>query len=378
MKNLKTLVAVVFCFALLVQGIPASAAPSIKILVPTAMTGGLSGVEQFCREGAEMAAEEINAAGGVKGRPLQLVLEDCTSTVPGAVNALNKLLSSNSDAVAIYGVLMSHFALAWDPIVRKAQLPFLTGGSNIKITAQGNPWIFRIRPNDGIQTELLAKYIVEKLKANKIGIFYDTNEYGKGGMENVSAALNKLGVKPVIVEAHNTGDKDFTPQFLKFRNAKIDILIAWNHPLEAALTVRHWQQIGRPFKLVGCPSYPPSDPTWSMVKEAAEGVQALIDAVVTEGSSASVKDLALKYKNRYKKEFNFAAINGYDAIKILSQAIEKGGAEPDKIRETLHKGVYKGLMTSYQFDAKGDGVWEVSITEIKNGKINEIERIHFK
>lgn len=379
MKRIGTFVTITFCLALIAATSVFGAAPTpIKILAPLAMTGGLAGVEQYAKEGAEMAVEEINAAGGIKGRPIQLIFEDSASTVPGAVNAMNKLLSTNPDATAIFGGMMSHFALAWDPILRDAKLPFVTGGSNVKITAQGNPWVFRIRPNDETQTELLAKYIVQGLKAKSIGIFYDTNEYGKGGMESITRAFAKLGVKPAIVEAENTGDKDFTPQFLKFREAKIDTLIAWNHPVEAALTVRFWQQMGKPFRLIGCPSYPPGEPTWGMVKQSAEGVMALTDAAITESSSKALKDLAAKYKAKYKREFNIPVVNGYDSITVLAQAIGKVGPDREKIKDVLHKGTYKGVMTNYGFDEKGDGAWEVSVTEINGGKVKEIERVRLK
>jgi branched-chain amino acid transport system substrate-binding protein len=368
----------VFCLSLMFGASAHSASQPIKILAPMALTGGLAGVEQYAKEGAEMAAEQINTAGGVKGRPIQLIFEDCASTVPGAVNAMKKLLSTNPDATAVFGGMMSHFALAWDPIIREAKLPLVTGGSNVKLTAQGNPWIFRIRPNDETQTELLAKYIVQSLGAKSIGIFYDTNEYGKGGMESITRAFAGLGVKPTIVEAENTGDKDFTPQFLKFRGAKIDTLVAWNHPVEAALTVRFWQQSGKPFRLIGCPSYPPGQPTWSMVKQSAEGVMALADVAITDSSSSAIKDLAERYKAKHNKEFSTPVVNGYDAIIVLSQAMEKVGPDRELIRDVLHKGTYKGAMTEYNFDEKGDGAWEVSITEIKDGKVHEIERIRLK
>ena len=355
----------------------ASPAP-IKILVPMALTGPLAGVEEYAKAGAEMAAEDINAAGGVKGRPIQLVFEDCTSTVPGAVNALNKLLSTNPDAVAVFGGMMSPFALAWDPIIRDAKIPFVTGGSNVKITAQGNPWVFRVRANDETQTVLLSQYVVQSLKARNVGLFYDTNEYGKGGMESITRALAKLGVKPTIVEAHNTGDKDFTPQFMKFRDAKIDALIAWNYPVEAALTIRMWQQMGKPFRLVGCPSYPPGEPTWGMVKQAAEGVIALADVAITKSSDKALQELAARYKAKYKKEFNNPVGNGYDGISVLAQGLKKAGPDREKLRTALRTGTYKGVMTAYTFDDKGDGVWEVSVAEIKGGGVNEIERVRLK
>ena len=197
-------------------------------------------------------------------------------------------------------------------------------------------------------------------------------------MESITRALAKLGVKPTIVEAHNTGDKDFTPQFMKFRDAKIDSLIAWNYPVEAALTIRFWQQTGKPFRLIGCPSYPPGEPTWGMVKQAADGVMALTDIALTESSSKALKDLAAKYRAKYKREFNTPVINGYDAITVLALAIEKAGPDHDKIRDMLHRGTYKGVMTGYSFDEKGDGAWEVSVTEIKEGKVNQIERVRLK
>jgi branched-chain amino acid transport system substrate-binding protein len=88
--------------------------------------------------------------------------------------------------------------------------------------------------------------------------------------------------------------------------------------------------------------------------------------------------LAARYKAKYKKEFTNAIGNGYDAINVLAQGLKKAGPERDKLRAALHTGTYKGVMTNYAFDDKGDGVWEVSVAEIKGGAVNEIERVRLR
>jgi len=368
----------IFCVLVMLTTPFTAAAKPIKVLFPSSMTGRMAAIGQFCRQGTQLAVDEINAAGGLKGRPIKLIMEDTKSNVPGAVNAMHKLLAANPDADAIFAGVMSHFVLAWDPLIRKAGLPTFTGAQNVKITAQGNPWIFRTRPNDKTQTELLVKYLVEKMEAKKIGIFCVTNEYGKGGMENITAALNKRGMEPAIVEEHNAGDKDFTPQFMKFQKAQIDVLVVWNHAVESALTIRLWHQFGRPFKMIGCPGFPPTQPVWSMVKKAAEGVQATVDNVLTEESPKRILDVASRYKAKYKKNFNIVVGFGYDTIQILAQVINKAGTDPEKMRQYLHKGTFKGLLTDYDFDEKGDGGWQVSISQIRNGKAVEVQRMHLR
>jgi branched-chain amino acid transport system substrate-binding protein len=378
MKMLSIVAGIAFCVSLMIVSTVEGAEGPIKILYPATRTGMMVAADLECFEGIQLAEKEVNAAGGIKGRPIKLVIEDTTSTVPGAVQALQKLVSANVDAVATYGGVISPYALAWDPIIRKTRIPFFTGGTNVKITEQENPWIFRTRQNDRVQADILTDYIVDKMNAKRIGIFYDTGEYGRGGMENIVAALKKRGMTAAAIEAHNTGDKDFMPQFLKFKNAKIDVLIGWNFPVEASLTVRTWYQLGRPFKLVGGPSYPPSPLPWSMVKEAGEGVTAIMDSAITAKSPDDVRQLEAKYKAKFKREMSYFAINAYDNILIIKQAIEKVGTDPQKIRDALHSGTYKGLLSTYQFDAKGEGAREVSICQVKDGKLVELERIRYR
>jgi branched-chain amino acid transport system substrate-binding protein len=378
MKKLWIFVTLVLCIGCMVASGAEGADGRLKVLYPITATGIMVTVDLENYEGVQLAVQEINAAGGIKGRPVEVVTEDTTSTVPGAVQALQKLVSANADAVAIVGSLSSPFALAWDPIIQKTGIPFFTGATNVKITEQKNPWIFRVRQNDRVQADIIVNYVVDKMKAKRAGIFYDTNEFGKGGMENIVAALKKRGITAAAIEAHNTGDKDFMPQFLKFKNAKIDVLIGWNFPVEASLTVRTWHQLGRPFKLVGGPSYPPSPLPLSMVKEAGEGVIAVMDSAITSKSPADVLQLEAKYKAKFKRDMSYLAISGYDNMLILKQVIEKVGTDPQKMREALHTGVYKGLLATYQFDATGEGAREVSICQDKNGKAVELERIQYR
>ncbi len=156
MKKLLIFVALVLCIACTVAPFAEGAEGRMKILYPVTRTGVMVTVDLESSEGIQLAVQEINAAGGIKGRSIELVTEDTTSTVPGAVQALQKLVFGNTDGVAILGGLSSPFALAWDPILRKTGIPFFTGGTNVKITEQKNPWIFRVRPSGAGTPEFIS------------------------------------------------------------------------------------------------------------------------------------------------------------------------------------------------------------------------------
>ena len=212
----------------------------ILIGVSTAITGPapLDGVRT--KQGVEMAVAEINKKGGVLGKQLKLLIEDDQNTASIAVNAVNKLLSQ--DIVALIGPHRSGNAMAVDQIVRRNKISYFTGGTSPKLVTLNNPYLFRVRASDSIVAKVAAIYAVKDLKAKKIGVFFNNDEYG-------------VGAKQVICEGHNTGDKDLTGQILKMKNSKIDCLIVWTHEPEGALAIRQVKELSLNVPFIGCPTY---------------------------------------------------------------------------------------------------------------------------
>ena len=144
---------------------------NIKIGMLASMTGDKAQQGQYASNSAKMAIEEINAAGGILGRKVEIVTEDDLGTDAGAVNAFNKL-ASDANIIAMVGPGYSTSCLAIDASVKKAQILTTAQGSNNKLGFLGNPWMYQMRTSDDVQVAVGIKYAVEKLGLNSDKINY--------------------------------------------------------------------------------------------------------------------------------------------------------------------------------------------------------------
>src|SRR5256886_9602465 len=163
--------------------LPTAAQPKgtpVKIGQIVSITGEGAEAGQYMRWGAELAVEQANRAGGIKGRPVQLVLEDDKTTNPGAVAALQRLLE-DKEIEGVPGPIRSTQIQALLPTVNEAGLPVMIGGSNYGLTHSGSRWGFRTRPHHGFSARVIAKFAVDDLKFQKVAVIPSTDAFGSGG-----------------------------------------------------------------------------------------------------------------------------------------------------------------------------------------------------
>ena len=194
-------VTIMVLFTLSVSG----AETPIRIGALAALTGGASMQGQQAREGALMAMEDLNAAGGVLGREVEVFVEDSQGVPTASVNAFRKLIDDRKVSVVV-GDHQSTAVLAFKPIAIERGIPVLATGSAMAVTEDANPWIFRVREYDNLAAIALVKGAIQE-GYTKIGIFHNTDQFGVGGRDNVIEALAAAGLKPVAIEGHNTGDR---------------------------------------------------------------------------------------------------------------------------------------------------------------------------
>lgn len=341
-----------------------SEAPIVLGLV-TEVTGPQASTGDNQTNGIKMALEEWNQKGGIKGRQIKLVIEDDTSTPPGAVTAFNKIIAEQKPA-AVFIPNFANFDMAIEPAIKKAAIPAITGASGPGVTAAGNPWIFRVRTNDVVMGRLAAEYAVKEMGAKKVGILYVTGEMGAGASKVVKENLEKLGAPPVGIESYNPDDKDVTAQLLNLQKAGAELVIGWGYPPDAAMVMTNMHQLGVKMKLLGSPAYGVSD-ALKLAKEAANGRDVIVDWAA--GEDPATQDWAKRMEARAKLPANFIHSVYYDGMNLLAQTIEKVGTSPEAIRDGLRavKG-YKGITGEYSFDENGDGLRQAYIVQIKDGK----------
>ena len=342
----------------------AAADGEILIGMNTPMTGANAANGALWIKAAKLAEKQINAAGGINGKQVKLLIVDDQSTNPGALAAVNKSIEQDK-VLALLGVTTSTQILAVSETIKQAGIPTLVGGSAVAVTRQGNPWMFRVRPDDSIVAQGMIKYIKEEMKLSKVGILHDADAFGTGGGDLVERYAKENGLTVVKREKYSGADRDFTAQLLALKTAGAEVMVVYATAGPAiAVIQRQYRQIGSPYKFLGSPTSAQEN-TLNLSKEAAEGLVAMMDNVPGE----TLKKYAVDYKKEYNEEINTFAAFDYDAMNILADAIRKGGEDRAKIREAIlaTKG-YVGVLGTYSFTPNGDSLHTASVVQIENGK----------
>ncbi len=342
-----------------------AAADDIKIGFTPPVTGASAAEGAWQLKAIKLALKQINEAGGVNGKTINLIIEDNQSSNPGALAALQKAVEQDQ-VLALVGVVKSTQVMAMSDAIKSYALPVMIGGTNASLTKQGNGWLFRVRPDDSIAAAAMVKYIKENTSFTKIGILHDSDAFGTGGANLVEQYAKDAGLSISKREKYTTKEKDFTAQLLSLKNAGTQIMVLYGtNPEDVAVIQRQYRQLGTPYKYIGSPSSQMKD-TLKLSREAAEGLLAIADFV--PGSSDVSKEYATAYKKEYNEEFDATSAWAYDALNILVRAIRQGGEDRDKIRDAiLSTQNYKGVLGTYSFSSNGDGLHEVSVVQITQG-----------
>lgn len=354
---------------ILAGGFGAAAPVAAQVVVGASLplTGPRALLGRYWQNGVNQALAEINAAGGVLGKPMQMVYEDDLGDNPnGATNAVNRLMKVHK-VHAMLGPNWSVAQMATQKHYCDGSIVSVTGASGVPVTAAGCKYVVRIRANDTLQGQALVTYAKANLKLDKIGVIHVNDDYGKGGADRVVKALEAQGLKPVGVEGHNPEDKDFSAQLGRLQRAGAQMVIVWTHDQESALIVRQAKQLGLPFKFAGSTAV--SQPIFlKLAGDASEGVVSPSD-YVSSNPNPLVQGFATKYAASYKTDSELYAATYYDATHMLAKAIQLAGStEPGKVREAFARVTHTGVLGNYRCQANGDCNHQVHMVEIVKGQ----------
>jgi branched-chain amino acid transport system substrate-binding protein len=343
-------------------------AKPIKLGQIIPITGEAAEDGLYHKQGAELAVDKINAAGGINGRKIQIVLQDDQTTNPGAVAALQKLLE-DKEIPMIVGSIRSTQIQAMLPTINEAKIPVAIGGTNYALTHSGSQWVFRFRPHDGMSAKVVAKFVVEELKQKKVAMVHASDAFGNGGRDLVVAALKELGAEAVLVQGINNGDKDYTAVAQAVKRSGVSALITYiTFATDLGVFVRQLKQQGVEAQLIGSPSLA-AVATRNLAGDALYGSYAVADFHM-DGSPTS-KAFATTYKARYGKDPDFYAAWCYDAVSIFAEAMKKA---PDLKPENLRQAIlsiqkFPGVEGEFSFDQNGDGLDHYHIVQNDKGAI---------
>ena len=327
--------------SIVLSTVSAMAASPIKIGALFSVTGPPSFLGEPERNTALMVVDEINKAGGIKGRMLELVVYDTQGDATKAVQAATRLIKEDK-VVAIIGPSTTGDTMAVIPIVEKAQIPLISCAAGIKITEPVKKWVFKTAQNDS----LAVARIYEHLKKNKIGkvaILTVSDSFGSSGREQLKNQAANFGIQIVSDDTYGPKDTDMTSQLTKIRSSQAQIVICWGTNPGPAVIARNAKQLG--LKLPLFMSHGVSSKKFiDLAGEAAEGIilpsgKVLVADLLpkTDKQKKSLLSFVKDYQNHYKAEGDHFGGHAWDAVMLLKGALEKGADTPAVIRDQLEK-----------------------------------------
>jgi branched-chain amino acid transport system substrate-binding protein len=351
-------------------------ASTLKIGMCVPVTGPAAEQGLWAQNGAKLALAAVNKAGGVLGKQVELVIEDDQTTNPGIVLAFSKL-AAQPDIVAFLGSIRSTQVMAMAPDVLKLGKPVMIGGTNPDLTHMGNPWLFRFRPNDNYSGRVIADFGVNTLGKKKWAIVHSTDAFGTAGGKALSDALSKLGAPPVLDQGYANQSQDFTPVVLAVKQSGADVLGTYfTFENDLGIFARQLRQLGVTIPWVGSPSVVAVSST-KLAGPALYGTFGVAD--YAEESGDAPRAFGKSYREAYKTAPDIQSAWTYDAVTILSAAINKAGStDPTKNREAiLALKKFPGAEGEYNFDQNGDGLHGYNVVRNEKGMIVFDKHIEF-
>lgn len=357
---------------------PAAGEPFVVgVIAP--LTGEVAIDGQLTKQGLDLAVEEVNAAGGIDGRPIEVRLEDGACDPAATASAAQKLLTADK-VIALEGAFCSSGTAAAMPLAARAQVPFVSALSTAAdLTEQGNAWFSRFAPTESLMAAQATPILIKELGIKKAAILTFNDDYGLSYAAAYESELKAGGVDVVSVENFGANTQDFAPFITKIRSSGADtVFVAADTGPEAAV-FKQMVELGLTGINKVSAQVAVSQSFIELATAAgAEGIYATTPYVSSSTAPANATFLT-SFKAKYGTEPESDAAGGYMTVQLFADALKRSGGEggqalEDAIRATTLDTV-RGQLT---FDAKGQGYADFFIAQIKAGSITVFKQLSLK
>lgn len=334
---------------------------------------GLSGEDSSLgsetREGMEIALEEINAAGGYKGRKVRVIFEDTQLDPSKASEKIQKLVDRDR-VLCVLGDAGSTPTLAAGAYAEKAKVPLVSGSAtNVEVT-KNKKYVFRICFNDEQQGRAAAKFAREQLKADKAGILYVTgNKYSEGLQSIFTAGFEKDGGKIVAKETYQMGETNVLTFLQKIKDAGPQVIFAPVYPSDVAKIGPKKKELGIEAPLLGTDGWDGPATRAKGVIESIEGCY-FTNLYAADGPIEGAKAFIDKFKAKNGGKLPSAlTAGGYDALKLVVDAVGRAKSETSEaLRDALEQTkAYHGVTGTFDIDAEHNAHKPVTVMKIASG-----------
>jgi branched-chain amino acid transport system substrate-binding protein len=331
------------------------------------------------REGIELAVDEVNKAGGIKGKPVKVLYEDDKSNPNETTNKVQQLIDRDK-VVALLGEVASERSRVGGTVANKKKIPMVSPSSTNPEITQIGPFVFRVCFTDDVQGRMAARFVSEKLGKKKVGVMYAADDlYSSGLASEFKGEAKKLGMEVVVEKSFPKTETNFTTYLNDLKSANAEIIYAPIYYNAMVPVARQAKAAGIPGTMfVGGDGWH-SD---SLVNDAGEEMEGayLTDHFTSDVPWPSAKAFVQSYTQRFKRDPSSLAAQGYDAAKLLFDAMARAkGDTPEAIREAIAetKG-FQGATGTINIDKDRNADKPIVVAQIKGKKFAYFDTVSQK
>jgi len=339
----------------------------VRIGVFMSLTGSTANFGISSVNGIKMAADEVNKAGGINGKQIELLVEDDRSDASEAATIVTKFVTQDQ-VHAVLGEVASSRSIAAAPIAQNAKIPMLTPSStNPEVTRKGD-FIFRSCFIDPVQGAAIGQFAAKGLNAKRAAIMVDRkNDYSTGLATNITETFTKLGGQIVATTSYQEGDQDFNAQLTSIKGANPEVIFVPGYYNDVGLIAKQARDRGITVPLLGGDG-------WDSAQLYAIGGTALNGSFFSNHYSPfdtdpKVQKFVNDYKALYSTTPDALAATAYDAAHIMFDAIKRANStDGTAIRNALAAtNAFPGVTGTVTFNENRDAVKPIVMIEIKDG-----------
>jgi branched-chain amino acid transport system substrate-binding protein len=360
--------ALTICVVILSNSIPAAAEEApITIGVVLPLTGEAAHWGIPPRDGAEMAVEEINQAGGIGGRKLALVVEDDRCQPAEGIAAFNRIVAAKNPA-AILGAVCSGVTLAMAPHAEARHTVLISPASTSPKVTDAGDFIFRVIPSGALRGTIFAEYLFNEKGLRKLAVLYINNEGGIGGSSAFKARFTQLGGTILVEESYPPGVTDLRAQLTKIKASEAEGVLVGSYPPDTVVLLKQARelQLRQPLFLTTEAVQNPE-----VLREAGDAANGAIYILAAPAAGEAPDKFTKAYETKFKKKPELFAAEGYDIIRLIAAAIAANKSSPLSGPSTRHflyrVRNYAGASGMITFDKNGDVIKPFAIKTIDAG-----------
>ena len=348
MRRVLLVMTAVFVISLFATG---AFAEDFKLSIPLPLTGKQAKFGEMMKRSYEMAAEEINAKGGIKKKKIVLLFEDSGAKPETARAIVEKLIDVNKQPV-IVGEYTSACAKAVAAVAEERKTPYLiVASADDDITRQHYKYVFRQNAVNGHYGDGVVDFLRRVVKPKTIAILYESSAFGTSGADAMVKDAEKLGTRVLMKERYEAGSVDFRPLLSKVKAARPDVVYMVSYVMDASLLMKQIKELRVDAKLFAGGAAGFAIPEF--IDNAKDAAEYVVSATLwtPQVKFQGAREFAEKYKKHYGDYPSYHGASAYSAMYVLKNTLERAKAwTPDKIRDALKATNMKTVFGPIKFD----------------------------